>query len=87
MNIENLNPTDINAAACVTGKPANKNGLEGREEATGRGVQYILREFFRNEDLLQLLVSPRQWMIRHLLFKDLETWDITHRNLSVKIME
>jgi glutamate dehydrogenase (NAD(P)+) len=50
-----INPTDINAAACVTGKPANKNGLEGREEATGRGVQYILREFFRNEDLLQLI--------------------------------
>jgi glutamate dehydrogenase (NAD(P)+) len=50
-----IRPTDINAAACVTGKPANKNGLEGREEATGRGVQYILREFFKNEDLLKLL--------------------------------
>ena len=50
-----INPTDINAAACVTGKPANKNGLEGREEATGRGVQYIIKEFFRNEDLLQLI--------------------------------
>ncbi len=46
-------PGDINGAACVTGKPANKNGLEGREEATGRGVQYIIREFFRNEDLLK----------------------------------
>ena len=50
-----IRPTDINAAACVTGKPASKNGLEGREEATGRGVQYILREFFKNEDLLKLL--------------------------------
>jgi glutamate dehydrogenase (NAD(P)+) len=37
----------------VTGKPANKNGLEGREEATGRGVQFIVREFFRNDDLLK----------------------------------
>ena len=42
-------------SACVTGKPANKNGLEGREEATGRGVQYILREFFRNDELLKLI--------------------------------
>lgn len=50
-----IRPTDINAAACVTGKPASNNGLEGREEATGRGVQYILREFFKNEDLLKLL--------------------------------
>jgi glutamate dehydrogenase (NAD(P)+) len=43
-------PTDINALACVTGKPTQKGGLVGRSEATGRGVQYILREFFRNED-------------------------------------
>jgi len=49
-----IHPTDINAAGCVTGKPANKNGLEGREEATGRGVQYIVREFFKNEDLVKI---------------------------------
>ena len=48
-----MSPTDINAAGCVTGKPANKNGLIGREEATGRGVQYILREFFNNSDLVE----------------------------------
>ena len=48
-----LKSTDINAAACVTGKPINKNGLPGREEATGRGIQYIAREFYKNEDLLE----------------------------------
>ena len=35
--------------------PPNKNGLVGREEATGRGVQYIVREFFRNDELLKLI--------------------------------
>ena len=50
-----IHPDDINSAACVTGKPPNKNGLVGREEATGRGVQYIVREFFRNQDLLKLV--------------------------------
>ena len=57
-----IHPTDINAAGCVTGKPANKNGLEGREEATGRGVQYIVREFFKNEDLVKIagLKCPMQ---------------------------
>ncbi len=42
-----LYPDDINALVCVTGKPATQSGIRGRVEATGRGVQYGLREFFR----------------------------------------
>jgi len=45
-----MNTTDINARACVTGKPLNAGGISGRVEATGRGVQYALREFFRCPD-------------------------------------
>jgi glutamate dehydrogenase (NAD(P)+) len=44
-----MNTTDINARACVTGKPLNSGGISGRVEATGRGVQYALREFFRDK--------------------------------------
>lgn len=43
-----MNTTDINARACVTGKPLNAGGIHGRVEATGRGVQYALQEFFRD---------------------------------------
>jgi glutamate dehydrogenase (NAD(P)+) len=47
-----MNTTDINASACVTGKPLNAGGIHGRVEATGRGVQFAIREFFRHpEDL------------------------------------
>ena len=45
-----MNTTDINGVACVTGKPINAGGIQGRVEATGRGVQYALREFFRHPE-------------------------------------
>ena len=45
-----MNTTDINARACVTGKPLASGGIHGRVEATGRGVQYALREFFRHPE-------------------------------------
>ncbi len=48
-----MNTTDINGRACVTGKPLNAGGIAGRVEATGRGVQYALREFFRDTEGLK----------------------------------
>ena len=53
-----MNTTDINAKACVTGKPPHAGGIQGRVEATGRGVQYALREFFRHpEDVAKARLS------------------------------
>ena len=43
-----LREHEINAAGCVTGKPVNMYGIQGRTEATGRGVFYGMREACNN---------------------------------------
>ena len=48
-----LFPEDLNHNACVTGKSENRGGIAGRTEATGKGVQYALQEFFRHPDALE----------------------------------
>lgn len=39
---------DLNAHACVTGKPINQGGIHGRPAATGRGMFVVLRTFINN---------------------------------------
>ena len=43
-------PQDVNYFACVTGKPVGSGGIPGRVEATGRGVQVVIREFLSAEE-------------------------------------
>lgn len=45
-----LNPGELNAAACVTGKPIAQGGVRGRTEATGLGVFYGIREVCNHAD-------------------------------------
>ncbi|MDP4827997.1 MAG: Glu/Leu/Phe/Val dehydrogenase [Flavobacteriales bacterium] len=37
-------PNELNALACVTGKPVGQGGIRGRREATGLGVYFGIRE-------------------------------------------
>ncbi|ORX97479.1 glutamate dehydrogenase [Basidiobolus meristosporus CBS 931.73] len=46
-----FNPTDINSAGCITGKPVNQGGVRGRTEATGLGVYYGVREFLKYDEV------------------------------------
>ncbi len=47
-----LFPEELNHEACVTGKPLNHGGIPGRVEATGKGLQFALEEFFRHPELV-----------------------------------
>lgn len=51
--------SDINAEACVTGKPIGQGGIRGRTEATGRGVFFGVQEACASkEDMKELGLSP-----------------------------
>jgi len=54
-----FHPGQIDALACVTGKPVSQNGVQGRVEATGRGVYYGLREACADADDMKALGLAR----------------------------
>jgi glutamate dehydrogenase (NAD(P)+) len=54
-----MHPGAPDTQACVTGKPFKLGGIDGRNEATGRGVQFGIREAFSHaEDLKPLKLTP-----------------------------
>jgi glutamate dehydrogenase (NAD(P)+) len=54
-----LNPGQLDAAACVTGKPIAQGGIRGRVEATGLGVFFGVRQALSHkEDMKRLGLSP-----------------------------
>ena len=53
-----MNPGEVDAMACVTGKPVTQGGVRGRREATGLGVFYGIREVCLMPDMMEKLGLP-----------------------------
>ncbi len=50
-----MHPAEVDAMACVTGKPVSQGGVRGRTEATGLGVFFGIREVCNMQDRMEKL--------------------------------
>ena len=50
-----FNPGGLDNMACVTGKPVEQGGIQGRREATGQGIQYGIKEATSDKSVMKKL--------------------------------
>jgi glutamate dehydrogenase (NAD(P)+) len=56
-----LNPSELNAPACVTGKPISQGGVHGRVSATGRGVFHGTDIFLNTQKYMDMVGLSMGW--------------------------
>ncbi|NNF21365.1 MAG: Glu/Leu/Phe/Val dehydrogenase [Saprospiraceae bacterium] len=88
---QQLNVGELDSIACVTGKPVSQNGINGRTEATGRGVFYGMREMLSHkEDFKGMGIEPgiegKTMVIQGLGNVGMYTGKISQEEADVKVV-
>jgi len=55
---QHFRPEEVSGIGCVTGKPLEQGGIRGREEATGLGVYFGVRELLNQQKLMAKIDLP-----------------------------
>jgi len=66
---KSAHPSNIDAVACITGKPVTHGGIRGRTTATGLGVYFCLREALNMKEILEKTGLSRGVKDKHIVIQ------------------